>query len=65
MVDVEDLCRRRAMGQGWRRIARAMKVPTSTLRRKWNECQKSLADLRHAAAGLARTREGPGADAGT
>jgi len=65
MVDVEDLCRRRAMGQGWRRIARALKVPTSTLRRKWNECQKSLADLRHPTMGLVRARQGPGAGTGT
>jgi DNA invertase Pin-like site-specific DNA recombinase len=41
VVDIEELCRRREAGQGWRRIARAMKTPTSTLRRKWKECQKS------------------------
>ena len=40
-LDVDELCRRREAGQGWRRIARAMKAPTSTLRRKWKECQKS------------------------
>jgi len=34
-VDVEEIRRRRAAGQGWRRIARAMKTPTSTLRRKF------------------------------
>jgi len=47
LVDLEELHRRREAGQGWRRIARAMKVPTSTLRRKWRECQKSPSDLRH------------------
>ncbi len=47
LVDVEELCRRRGAGQGWRRIARAMKAPTSTLRRKWEECQKSPSELRH------------------
>ena len=41
VVDIEELRRRREAGQGWRRIARAMKTPTSTLRRKWKECQKS------------------------
>ena len=63
LVDVEDLCRRRAMGQGWRRIARAMKVPTSTLRRKFQACQKSRADLRHATGHLARVSKGPEGEA--
>ena len=45
LVDVEELRRRREAGQGWRRIARAMKAPTSTLRRKWEECQKSPCEL--------------------
>ncbi len=47
VVDIEELRRRRAAGQGWRRIARAMKAPTSTLRRKFRECQKSPRELRH------------------
>ncbi len=47
LVDLDDLRRRREAGQGWRRIARAMKAPTSTLRRKWQACQKSSSDLRH------------------
>lgn len=33
-VNVEEVRRRRADGQGWRRIARAMKTPVTTLRRK-------------------------------
>jgi len=53
LVDVEELRRRREAGQGWRRIARAMKVPTSTLRRKWEECQKSPGESRQAMAALA------------
>ena len=44
-VDLEDLRRRRSAGQGWRRIARAMKVPMGTLRRKWKECQNSPSEL--------------------
>ena len=34
LVDVEEVRRRRLAGQGWRRIARALKVPMTTLRRK-------------------------------
>ncbi len=34
LVDVEEIRRRRAAGDGWRRIARALKVPMTTLRRK-------------------------------
>ena|SRR5882724_4618237 len=34
LVDVEEVRRRRAAGEGWRRIARALKVPMTTLRRK-------------------------------
>jgi len=34
LVDVEEVRRRRAAGHGWRRIARALKVPMTTLRRK-------------------------------
>ena len=46
-VDLRALQVRRAQGQGWRRIARAMKVPTTTLRRRWKECQNSSDELRH------------------
>ena len=58
VVDLEELRRRRAAGQGWRRIARAMKAPTSTLRRYWKECQKSPSELRHPEMRLARVSEG-------
>jgi DNA invertase Pin-like site-specific DNA recombinase len=34
LVDVEEVRRRRTAGDGWRRIARALKVPMTTLRRK-------------------------------
>lgn len=34
LVDVEEVRRRRAAGHGWRSIARALKVPMTTLRRK-------------------------------
>ena len=58
LVDIEELRRRREAGQGWRRIARAMKAPTSTLRRKWQECQKSPAALRQREPRLAGVSEG-------
>ncbi len=58
LVDLEDLRRRREAGQGWRRIARAMKAPTSTLRRRWKECQKSPAGLRQRQPQLAGVSEG-------
>ncbi len=32
-VDVEDVVRRRAAGETWRRLAKSLKVPTRTLRR--------------------------------
>ncbi|PYO55335.1 MAG: resolvase [Candidatus Rokuibacteriota bacterium] len=44
-VDAEEIRRRRAAGQGWRRIARAMKTPTSTLRRKVQACQTTTPAL--------------------
>lgn len=53
-VDVDEVRRRREAGHGWRRIAKAMKTPTSTLRRKFQTCQKSPTELRHAASQLAR-----------
>jgi len=34
VVDLEEVRRRRARGQGWRKIARALKIPARTLRRK-------------------------------
>ncbi len=58
LVDVSELCRRRLAGQGWRRIARAMKAPASTLRRKFGECQKSPSDLMHREPCLAGTSDG-------
>jgi len=58
VVELEELHRRRQAGQGWRRIARAMKAPMTTLRRYWKECQKSPAELRHATVRLARSSEG-------
>jgi DNA invertase Pin-like site-specific DNA recombinase len=57
VVDLEEIRRRRAAGQGWRRIARAMKTPTSTLRRKFEACQKSPGELRHGAPRLAQGSE--------
>jgi hypothetical protein len=64
LVDLGELRRRRASGQGWRRIARAMKAPASTLRRKWRECQKSPWELRHPAARGAGVSEGAEGGAG-
>ncbi len=58
LVDLEELRRRRTQGQGWRRIARAMKAPTSTLRRRWKECQKSPGALRQGIEQLAGDFEG-------
>ncbi len=58
VVDLDELRRRREEGQGWRRIARAMKAPTSTLRRRWKECQKSPQELRHPETRLAGVSEG-------
>jgi DNA invertase Pin-like site-specific DNA recombinase len=45
LVDLGELRRRREAGQGWRRIARAMKAPASTLRRKLKGCHKSPSEL--------------------
>ncbi len=53
LVDLSELCRRREAGQGWRRIARAMRTPTSTLRRRFEQCQKSPRELRHPSSTLA------------
>lgn len=58
LVDLAELCRRREVGQGWRKIARGMKTPTSTLRRRWKECQKSSCESRGLVAGLAGGSEG-------
>ncbi len=57
VVDLQDLQVRRAQGQGWRRIARAMRVPTTTLRRRWKECQNSSYELRTPSSTLAGTPE--------
>ncbi len=59
LVDLEELRRRRSQGQGWRRIAKAMKTPTSTLRRRFQQCQKSPGESRQAIAGLAGLSGGP------
>jgi DNA invertase Pin-like site-specific DNA recombinase len=58
VVDLEELRRRREAGQGWRKIARAMKAPTSTLRRKFQGGQKSPTELRRASERLAGVSEG-------
>ncbi len=57
LVDLEELRRRRTQGQGWRRIARAMKAPTSTLRRKFRQCQKSPYEATEGLTGSARGSE--------
>ncbi|MBI2162235.1 MAG: recombinase family protein [Candidatus Rokubacteria bacterium] len=41
-VDVEEVRRRNAAGQGWRRIARALKIPMTTLRRKVTSAKSPL-----------------------
>lgn len=38
-IDLEELCRRRARGESWRRCARALKTPIRTLRRAWQKSQ--------------------------
>lgn len=53
-VDVQETRRRCAAGQAWRKIARDLKTPMTTLRRKSEPCQKSPTKLRHAAPRLAR-----------
>jgi hypothetical protein len=58
-VDLDEIRRRREAGHGWRRIARAMKTPMTTIRRKFEECQKSPHELRHGASRPARVFEGP------
>jgi DNA invertase Pin-like site-specific DNA recombinase len=57
VVDLQELQVRRAQGQGWRRIARAMRVPTTTLRRRWKECQNSPYELRTPSSRLAGNPE--------
>ena len=47
-VDVEEVRRRREAGQGWRRIARALKIPTTTIRRKFEAYQNATTTLRYA-----------------
>lgn len=58
-VDVEEVRRRRTAGQGWRRIARALKIPMTTLRRKVEQCQKSPTAMMHAGPHLTQGDEGP------
>lgn len=45
VVDLEEIRRRRARGQGWKKIARALKVPTRTLRRRFEGGHKPPGDL--------------------
>jgi DNA invertase Pin-like site-specific DNA recombinase len=53
-VDLEELRRRRAAGQGWRRIARALKTPRSTFGASFRRAKTPLGELRHASALLTR-----------
>ncbi len=46
VVDLEEVRRRRARGQGWKKIARALKVPRATLRRRFQGGQKPPGELR-------------------
>jgi len=45
VVDLAEVGRRRAAGQSWRRIARALKVPIRTLRRRSKQWQNPNAEL--------------------
>lgn len=47
-IDLEDIRRRRAAGQSWRRIAKAVKAPVGTIRARFRACGKSLPGLLHA-----------------
>jgi DNA invertase Pin-like site-specific DNA recombinase len=58
-VDAEEVRRRRAAGQKWSTIARALKVPMSTLRRTANRRQKPNAELWQPVPRLARVFEPP------
>ncbi len=58
LVDVVELQRRRAAGQGWRRIARALKVPVSTLREHWKPCGKPPSELTHAPGAISGSSAG-------
>ena len=40
LADPAEIARRRAAGQSWRAIARALKVPLSTVRRRMTACRK-------------------------
>lgn len=57
VVDIEAVRARRAQGQGWRRIARALRVPMTTLRRSWKQYQNLLGGI-EAAGPAARTAAG-------
>ena len=46
LVDVEEVRRRRLAGQGWRRIAKALKVPMTTLRRKAEKADPNQTSVR-------------------
>src|SRR5262249_35094234 len=41
-VDPDEIRRRRAAGEPWRRIAKALKAPIRTLRRQLNQAPKAL-----------------------
>ena len=58
-VDLEEVRRRRIRGQGWKKIARALKVPTRTLRRKFGGGQNPPRDLSRPDPSLAGVSEGP------
>ncbi len=57
-LDLSEVQRRRAKGQGWKKIARAMRVPTRTLRRRFQGGHKSPGELSHPVARLAEHSNG-------
>ncbi len=63
LVDSDEIRRRRDDGRSWRRIARALKVPMSTLRRASSPCQKPNVGLWHASP--RQVRVSAGADGAT
>ncbi len=59
VVDLEEIRRRRDRGQGWKKIARALKVPARTLRRKFQGGQNPLGELSCPDLSLAGVSGGP------
>ncbi len=55
VLDLDEIRRRRARGQGWKKIARALKVPSATLRRRFQGGQKPLDELRRPSLTLGGT----------